>query len=200
MFLNKVNKSKVEKFWDWFVSNSEKLYINLQKDQQNQLSVIEEKLHLVNENLAFQLAGAGKDGRYEFIISADGIKDLIEPVLDLTEKAPKLDKWKITAFRQRADDFEEIDFGDFKILSSDIYFKDIDEGNKTGLVLFIKNFQNTKRFIGAVFILLDVKLGEYDVMTKIGSIDFRDLDEADIKLHKPLKELPKFIDSKKVLN
>ncbi len=63
--------------------------------------------------------------------------------------------------------------------------------------MYVNNYKGDKEFIGATFLLLDVTIGECDVMTSIGSVEFKDLEGQDKhKLH-PLRELPKIIDTKK---
>ena len=80
----------------------------------------------------------------------------------------------------------------------DIWFSATKKNSKLDLVLYIKGFQpKTARALqGASFILLDVTIGEYDVETLIGGIDWQELPIDPVaKWLKPLRDLPTFVDA-----
>ena len=131
----------------------------------------------------------------EFTISAEGMKELFPIVEKLIEKAPKLKNWKFNAFRQRipGDDFE-IQYGDLKIGYSDIYYRSENDNGKLGIELNIKDYNGNGQTQNAIYILLDGLIGEYDVTTKIGWIEWVKLDKNEIKNLKPIIELRNEID------
>lgn len=193
-----LNKKKLEyKFWEWFRSKSDDYFLYIESRQDELLPILDNELHKIDKNLTYQFSKIKEDGKRDFIISADGIKESIPSVLRLVEAAPKLDKWKVLAFRQRQDELPIVQMENFKVDPDDIYFKIENEGNRIHLVLFVRNYIEKREYLGAIFIIIDGALGEYDAMTKIDSLDVKMLDETKMNELKSLKELPKLIDSKK---
>ncbi len=189
-------RTKEEIFWVWFADHQEDYYmdtINI-----NLYNVLSEQLNKINEDLTFEFGPIRKDGIKELEISAAGIKASFPAVLKLVEKAPKLEKWKISAFRQRkSDNYESVEYGNLKLSYDDIYFRAEKDGKKTGIELFVRDFKNDADYNNAIFLLLDNLLGEYDVETSIGWMETKELDEAGKDtLHKFI-ELRQLIDDKK---
>jgi hypothetical protein len=148
----------------------------------------------VDKGLRFEF-GPVKDGQREFVISANGIGAVFPAVKQLVAAAPSLPKWTIIAFRQPKKDLKDctLDFEGVKLGEQDIWFKDEPEGDKIGLILYIRGFKSdeeTQSIAGASFLFLDMTIGEYLVVTRIGSIDRRPLpsDPKSLKL-KPLGDL-----------
>ena len=189
-----------EKFWKWFSSKSDQYYEHLDDRQDAIFSEIGTQLRKIHPDLTFQFSIPDKEGKREFVISADGKKAAISSVLKLVEQVPKLDKWRIIAFRQRETDFPVVQFEGLTLSVEEIYFHAKDEGDKTGLILYIRGYNGTEKYMGAAFILLDNNIGEFDVMTRIGSLEFRPLDKNLSSELKPFKELAPLIDSKKTIN
>lgn len=113
-----------------------------------------------------------------------------------------MEKWKIVAFRQPTSLDIELT-ADNKILSpKQIWFYAIPNLDKLDLLIFVEHFSDIDEnfIIMAIFVLLDAALGEYDVETVIGRLEFHELPEHPKELHlKPFVELPKFVDSWKTL-
>lgn len=193
--LNK--KSKEEKFWNWFVKN-EQTYFNSVDNLEIREKIFDdlsENLSKVNSDLVFEFSPKHNTGIRELTISAEGIEENFPIVKKLVEKAPKLDNWKFNAFRQRipGDDFA-IQYGDLKITYSDIFFKSENDNGKLGIQLHIRGYDGKGQTKNAIYILLDGLIGEYDVATKIGWIDWVKLDEENKKDLKPIVELREAID------
>jgi len=192
-----IRKTPEDKFWEWFSAKSDEFY-HLEKNQNQLLNDLSHRFQKFHKNLTFQFSKVKANGKKEFVISADGFKEIIPCVMKLVDKAPKFAKWDIVAFRPRHKDFNEIQLNLIKLAKDDIYFKEVNEGDKTGLKLYIKNYnESDNSYIAAAFILLDSTIGEYDVMTQIGSITFSVLSDNDKKNLKRLNELPELIDAKK---
>ena len=193
-------ESKEEKFWNWFVDNQEiyfKETTNIELREKIYDDLIN-NLKKVNADLVFEFSPVNKNGVREFTISADGILDLFPIVESLIKKAPKHKNWKFNAFRQRipGDEFE-IQYNDFKIGYSDIYFKSENDNGKLGIELHIKDFNGKAQSKNAIYIVLDNLIGEYDVTTKIGYIEWLKLDEKNSQHLKPIIELRKIVDKNK---
>lgn len=170
---------KEEDFWNWFSSNRERIY----KFEDNQEEIFDElsgKLKEIDSNIVFEFSKIRKDSTREFTISADGITASFPAVIKLVEKAPKLKRWEIKAFRQRnlGDDLEIIYGDSLKIAYDDIYFRYRKNSGKLDIELNIRNYRESPEMTNASYILLDGLIGEYDMQTKIGSIEWRKLEET----------------------
>jgi hypothetical protein len=114
----------------------------------------------------------------------------------LKEAAPRLANFKIQAFRQP----KNLDFrfkaGDHELGAEDFWFKHEKAGDKYDLEVYIKGLtkENHDQLGSIAFLLLDAAIGEYNVVTRIGGIEFLGLPE-DPKEKKllPLKELSKIV-------
>lgn len=181
------SKSKEEKFWDWFKAN-ESSYYSESGDRKELFSELRTELQAIDENLTFEFAPIQKNQVKELTISADGIVSSFPAVLSLINKAPHIKNWKISGFRQRVpgDDIEINYEGlGMKIAYKDIYFRYMQDSAKLGLELNIRNCKDSENFKNATYVLLDGLIGEYDMGTRISSIDFKMLEDSDS--HKLLK-------------
>ncbi len=190
-------ENKEDKFWNWFVKNQE-TYYNQTENNEIREKIFDElsnKLKEVNPDLVFEFSPKRANGIRELTISADGIREAFPAVESLIKKSPELKNWKFNAFRQRTrgNDFE-IQYGDLKIGYSDIYFKSKKDNGKLNIQLNIRDFNGKAQTQNAIYILLDNLLGEYDVETKIGGIDWVKLDENNKENLKPFIELRDAID------
>ena len=103
-------------FWDWFKANSARL-MNSEYYGNPILPygdpILEEltvELNKVSNGLTFQFSSKDIYGR-EFVVSADGIRQLFSTVIKLVGAAPALPGWKIVAFRQPMSPQFSLDFG-----------------------------------------------------------------------------------------
>jgi len=176
MLKNLFKKKLTEKeFWTWFEKNSEDYF---QLDENN-YDILFNKLGLqlskYHKDLTFEFGVEINQGKREFIISADGLVSAFPAVMKLVEEAPSLEKFKVVAFRQRQHDEQEIHFEDIVLDTRDVFFKykKDKEMDCLDIVIYIKGYtEENDQFIGAAFIMLDSLIGEYDVGTKLGEIDF----------------------------
>ncbi len=193
-------RTKEEKFWDWFSKNNLTYYnevegINTSKPLFQKLNA---ELAKVNDELTWEFSPLKDNGIREFTISADGMKDLFPIVDKVVKAAPEIPNWKINAFRQRipGDDLK-IDYGDFSVSYSDIFFKYADEGEKIGIELYIRDFDGNGHKQNAIYILLDGLIGEYDTETVIDWIDWKKLNESETDRLFKFYELRELVDRKK---
>jgi hypothetical protein len=189
-------RDKDVEFWKWFSKNQTELY-HFDKDQQILFNELTKKLKSIDSNLTFEFGPIHNDGIREFTISADGLKESFPNVIRLVEKAPKIPKWKIFAFRQRipGDTIEIVYDDSLKISYKDIYFRYSFDSDKIGLELNIRNYSKEARFDNAVFILLDGLIGEYDMETKISWIERIKLDESMIDSLNNITVLREIVDN-----
>ncbi len=194
-------QTKEDKFWSWFSKHQETYYneienLEIREKIFNDLSTELKKVH---QDLVFEFSPIHDDGIREFTISAEGIKELFPIVENLVDKSPKIENWQFNAFRQRVpgDDFD-IQYGDFKVGYSDIYFRYQDgEYGKIGIELNIRDFDDSGQSKNAIYILLDGLIGEYDITMGIDWIEWVKLDESNIDTLDPIISLRALMDEKK---
>ena len=157
------------------MSNNFLPLISVHIDELNPLlSALTTALSRVQMGLVYEMGGV-RNGKREFIISADGNKQLFPILFDLAASAPNLARWTILKFRQRAEDITSLtlSFGDFTLDHSHLSFiiwPELEEC-KVGIQIFVSALEsNLPKVQQGVFILLDQALGEYQMETLVGSI------------------------------
>lgn len=188
-----------QKFWSWFGSNSQELD-EFEKHQEATFAQLTDELHKVSPELTFEF-GPKENGTREFVVSADGNQSAFSDVKKLVDAAPKIAGWKIIAFRQRKEGLViELPGTGVKLAPDTILFEHAPpkKGEKLDVKIYVpgRTEENHAQIDQAAFILLDSTLGEYDVETQLGAIDFLPL-PPDTKGLKPLTELPKVVDANK---
>ena len=172
--------------------------ITLEMTKANEDSLFQKlnrQISKINEDLSFEFSAELVEGKREFIISADGILSAFQDVINLVEQAPPLDGFKIIAFRQKGDiqDLPSIEFEDITLAPDHVFFTYRKNGDTLDIVLYIQGYDaDSDDWIPASFILLDLIVGEYDVATKLGSIDF--LPYAEGPNLKSIVEVPAVVD------
>src|SRR6185295_16922264 len=88
-------------FWQWFQANIDR-FNRFEDDQQRLMAELTAQLHQIDDNLVYEVSSSNS-GMRELVISADGITESFASVFALTNAAPEIDRWTITAFRPRVD-------------------------------------------------------------------------------------------------
>lgn len=186
-------------FWPWFQANEARIREAFERREaapealQAMTLEIAEAFRRVEPNLVFEY-GKAEDGVYEFVVSAEGLRESIPRVLATVESAPPVAGWRFIAFRPRNPDFRDVavSIGGVEIGPESIWYRMAPAGGQVDLVIALQGFDagNDGPLTQVAFILLDQALGEYDVMTKIRYIDFEAL-PSDPQRHdlKPLSEI-----------
>ena len=193
-------QSKEEKFWNWFTKNQETYYNEIEnlEIREQIFNKLSSELKKVQPDLVFEFSPIHETGIREFTISADGIKENFPSVIELVNKAPKIDNWQFNAFRQRIPGDEiGLNFGDFKISYDDLFFRYQEVDGELGVELNIRDYNGEGMKQNAVYILLDNLLGEYDTTISIGWIDWERLDESKLDEMIPIIKLRDLIDKRK---
>jgi tetratricopeptide (TPR) repeat protein len=166
-------ETKESAFWHWFTANEERLFAYKEMDLRLAAEV-SEHLTLVAEGLTFEIGPRGGMHR-EFTISAGGLYELMDAVTALCASAPKLPRWKIIAFRQP----KQLEGSRVSVNGKDIEVSVVQcslhrELRKLAVVLYFDEYSEDElESWGEIgFILLDAVLGEYRVITEVGSVDF----------------------------
>ncbi len=191
-------EDKIDIFWKWFIENKAK-YENL-PDQgpelDERLDLIISQLRKIEDGLAVEISREFQ-GMRDIVISAEGDRSKFPIVQAIVSKAPKIDKWTVTAFRQRAAEGFSLRVGDIEFAPAKMFFDPIIDGDSLDVIVYAENLSkhdyNEAAYYG--LITLDNVLGEYDCVMKVRHYDFRDTRELPKKHDlKHLTELPKFVD------
>lgn len=186
--------SSEEQFWKWFESNSDSL-MNLRRTHRRVIEGLQSELSKVREGLTFEI-GSKESYGHDFVVSADGAPEHFSSVIRLVGAAPVLPGWRIIAFRQpRGTDFT-IDFGGHKLSLAEVWFSATPNGYLLDLTLYVGRLgsRNKESIMGAILIALDTALGEFDVETRIGRIEWKPAPRNPLKLGlKTFHELPAFV-------
>jgi hypothetical protein len=180
-------------FWIWFQNNQNALF-DFEKNQEQTFGMLSAQLHKINPTLTFEF-GPIEQGRREFTISADGIKDAFPAVEALYAAAPQLPRWKILKFRHRRVP-SDISYGSVFVKATTITVEIKPAGHKADLVLFIPGYTESSRdaYLSIAFLMLDQSLGEYDVETRVGNIQVKPKSPPSGPTH-TLQDLPRVIDA-----
>lgn len=86
--------------------------------------------------------------------------------------------------------------GDMELDPSDIEIAIETCNDKVCFTVFVKGYdESCKRELSQlVFIMLDHIIGEYDMVTKVGFIDFKPFEEESVYMRHSLENLPRIFD------
>ena len=183
-------RSPEARFWKWFTEQESQLFA-FETNQERNISELLQELHRINESLTFEI-GSETEGIREFIISADGHRDVFPFVIRLADAAPPLPRWRIVKFRPRRTDPCLIGLGDLQFSSDDNLATLKPQGTRIGVSLFLGDEDHfDERVVGHIgFLLLDYTLGEYDVETLVGTVSFHPKGRSTRLTKLPLRDLP----------
>lgn len=182
-----------QEFWAWFAENEQDLF-EFEKHQQGVFDELREALRRVNPNLTFEF-GPVEGGRRDFVISADGIRSAFPAVASLHDAAPELPRWRFVKFRPRRRDILSVVYGGRALDPEGLRFTVEPEGGKAGVTVYLPGLKPKEgpHLLGMVFLMLDQALGEFDVETKVGSIEVEHIESAPAHAV-PISELPALFD------
>lgn len=185
--------SPEQAFWTWFEAHQTEL-LAVKSGQEKIVSELAKQLRKINPSLVFEF-GPEKNGRRQFTVSADGIKDAFPAVEALCSAAPTLPTWKILKFRQRREP-SDISYQGVTVKADSVRAELTRNGEKVDIVLSIPGYTQSARntYLGIAFLMLDETLGEYDVEMFVGQVRVEALRENPASTVR-LKELPKLIDA-----
>jgi hypothetical protein len=166
-----------QRFWRWFTAHSDRLKaVDPEHDHEHSLiAELGRELARVHPGLTWERDVKNS----ELVISADGNRPLFPMVQKLVAAAPSIPGWRIVAFRQRHNAEFTLQYKNYTVRSADVWFRAEADGMRVGITLFLPHPpEAVKEAIGsAAFLLLDTALGEYDVETKLGFVEWLPLPE-----------------------
>ncbi len=185
-----------EAFWSWFSQNEQRLYQEVDSHG-SAIDELFERLNIIQPQLTAEF-GQTNDGKKILAISADGNSELFPYVIKLYNEPKLLSKWVIYPFRQRMDSISKVALrmGNLNIDAENILFISRENGNRIELGICVRHIESVNDpIIGAIFLLLDSAIGEYDVVSKIGKIDVKPYSALKDTAHlMPLEELVEIVD------
>jgi hypothetical protein len=192
LFPNGAQASPEADFWTWFQKNEATLF-DFERDQEKTFDRLAAEMRKVHPGLTFEF-GPKKGNQREFVISAEGIRDVFPKVERLFDSAPSLSRWKVTKFRPRREPMD-LQYRGVSVKASSVFVLIGPDGSKAGLTVIIPGYStvNQKTYRGLGFLILDQALGEYDVATRVGYIEVQGSSIENSKAL-PLRELPKAFD------
>ena len=170
-----------QRFWRWFKGEEASLgAFDPVADPEGADEILDrvlERLADVQAGLTCEIGPTREDGRREFIISADGIRERFPAVRRLALAAPPLKHWKPVAFRPRQEIGYTVNIDGFILDPDHVWFRAAPKGSQVELDLYVKDFSAHPRntVLRAGYVLLDSALGELDVETKVAGIGWHDL-------------------------
>lgn len=193
-------KSKTEKmwsFWRWFERNEDRTF-RFEEDQEAIFDEIRKEIRRVDPDLCFEISGE-KEGKREFVVSAGGIRTAFPSVSALCNAKPQLPRWIVIPFRQRMTQIMSIEIGGIKVDPDGVTISHAEDGGKIAVIVYIpgvNNFgaQDKIPFQQAMYLMLDQAVGEFEVETKISSIELADPSEHPDLARVPIAELPNIVD------
>jgi hypothetical protein len=191
--LFKTEATPEQEFWKWFQKNETSLF-TFETNQPVVFDRLATQMQKVQESLTFAF-GPVKNGKREFVISADGIKTAFPAVEQLYASSPKLDRWIFIKFRPRRTPMD-IEYGGVKAKAEDVYCTVEPDRGKAGITVFFNGYESEqdKTYKGIAFLMLDQALGEYDVETKVGFIEVKPFSAESVLEKKPIKDVTKVFD------
>ena len=173
-----------EDFWKWFQGNEDMLF-NFEKNREQAFDKLGAEMHKLNPSLTFEF-GPIEDGKREFVISADGIKEAFPQVEALYAAAPSLPRWKFVRFRPRRKPMD-VDYGGVSVRAASVAVQLARNGQVADVTVFIPNYSeaDSKTFMAIAFLLLDGALGEYDVEMRVGQIKVESTPKAQADIFTP---------------
>jgi hypothetical protein len=176
---------KYSRFWSWFAQN-ERFYSAFDRvdtDVELAFDRLAKELHGVNSRLTFEFGPKG--AVREFVISADGNRDAFSDVTALASSAPALPNWKIVSFRPRRSPLHDVQYGKIRISVEETRYAILRSGGKLAVVLYNPGYDPAlrKEWAPAFYLILDEALGEHDVETKVGFIEFSNGRDGDMAKH-----------------
>lgn len=193
--------NSITNFWNYFQQNNFVfLFLNevSQEEIKQHFYNLKEVLNLYNKDL--DLIIKNKKNEAELIITAHGNPYLFKEVELLVFYAPKIKRWKITAFIQPETDLTKYENGSDKpfkfyginLKVSDINFVLLGDPDKPldfGIRILLKNYiiyKENPKLTEAVYILIEHLIGEKSFANDLKFIDINQLyqiDDNHLKLH-----------------
>tara|TARA_B110000503_G_scaffold76915_1_gene118633 strand:- start:891 stop:1538 length:648 start_codon:yes stop_codon:yes gene_type:complete len=191
-----MNNTPIHNFWQLVSDNADQLRTLVDEESvlaQELLDEVQDQLSEMDPHLTVFCARDEAGTGIELVFGCDGYNQSIDTVLFLVAAAPELSNIKILAFNPRVEHIPEaIEVGDAVLELDELFFGLRNIGEELHLDLYLDELpiiEDTPQ-TDAALMFLDAIVGEYDLMTRIHSVNWLDLPEDPLDYGlKPLIEL-----------
>ncbi len=199
------SSEKIQSFWQQVEQTIDRLLTSESENQFDNESLLLEyskSLRGIDANLTFHFERDEGEGSVEMIFGCDGYPESITSVLTLVGAAPDIGGISFVAFNNRYDPVPAtVNFGDEQFQLDEFWFGYRVESGRYHLDIYMQDLPaslDMEPRIEAVMIYLDALIGEYDLMTRVSTLDWYDLpaDPVDYVLQ-PLSELRNCFDQQR---
>lgn len=193
------NRTTTQKFWRWFTENASRFRTMKTSSREELLDEILEHLHEIDEGLFFEISEP-QDGVCDFVITAEGCKDLFALADEVIAAAPSLKEWTFTALRPPLGFGFAIDYGNVRLDPEELWFLPLSagaDGEHFGVQIGIPKLKkrDEEEALNASCILLDTGLGERRSAEVIEHVEVVPLPkDADAAGFIRLPDLPGYLD------
>ena len=185
--------TKEASFWSWFSKNEDNIIGII--DNQSFATTLKARMEEYYRVLTFEL-GPADNGKYNFYISCDGLLEGLTYVELLGTAAPELPKWNIIKYKQAQKTVKDIMIDGLRLGPGDITIAYAIQNKTIDLELYIDGFtEKDERYAHICSLLLPALIGEYVMMTKVGTVSLKSSRDSD-----PNKEIIQFSELKNVVN
>lgn len=174
---------RIAAFWAWFNANDDRLYSveldasgHVTEEHMDTIVLLAEECAKIHEDLSVEIENAGTSGTRRLVISANGLTDVFPVVEEAVDQSRTSSRWEVVKYRQRQERINALSLKGHTIRPQDVRFGVARHKGtgEFGVFVFIPGFNEEEldvwRHLG--FIFLDLALGEFDVATKVTSVEF----------------------------
>ena len=186
LFAGPVGADGVDDFWYWFEFEHETLVApETRADGEQALAYW---LGRIDPGLSYALDTSGR--RKTLTLSADGDVNLFRRVELMVEAGPKVKGWKYVAFRQKTRKLTPVAVDPVVLDPATTHFDLYRDTGKIGVVLYLPEFDPDQKdaYRLAAMRLMSQAVGEWDVGTEIGFVDFDNQQVRDMQFSRPFAD------------
>ncbi len=195
-----------KQFWDWFSRHAPKLKDSAGASFERLTDELLCVLQRYCEGLAFEIGHDGS-GCYEFVVTAYGNTDYFEAVERLVAQAPRLDDWRVTAFKPPMPENFRVDMDGVAIDTAEAFFIPLEcasAPNDIGVRLFLQGYDPALEevYMQASSTVLQTILGEKSFAYDLQHIEMEPL-PGDMEGLIPILDIPDYIqwkEEQRILN
>jgi len=178
-----MSNAPIDNFWRLVSDNADQLLSLVNQESelaQELLMEVQDQLCDIDPHLTVFCARNDDGTGIELVFGCDGYSQSIDTVLFLVAAAPSFEHIKVLAFNPRVDQIPEaIEIGDAVLELDELFFGLRNIGQELHLDLYLDELplMDDAPQTDAALMFLDAIVGEYDLMTRIHSVNWLDLPE-----------------------
>lgn len=172
----RINHEQISAFWQEVTSTIESLLDETDMSHvQELMSDYEDRLKEIDGNLTFHFERNEIDEQIEMVFGCDGYTQSIASVINLVQAAPNMKGVQVIAFNPRHDEVPAmIKVAEATFVVDTFFYEMRITKGELHLSLYIDDLsaQPENPNIEAAMIYLDAILGEFDMMTRVSTLNF----------------------------